>query len=68
MWHKEVYLPVTSTSRTFWVSHGIPFSLCPGLFDALGNIAVLLEEAGELYSSIIHVYIRLKSDSFYFFQ
>jgi hypothetical protein len=27
---------------------------------------VLLEEADELYSSIIHVYIRLKSDSFAF--
>jgi hypothetical protein len=32
----------------------------------LGTSRVLLEEAGELYSSIIHVYIRLKSDSFTF--
>jgi hypothetical protein len=32
----------------------------------LGTSRVLLEEAGELYSSIIHVHIRLKSDSFNF--
>jgi hypothetical protein len=32
----------------------------------LGTSRVLLQEAGELYSSIIHVCIRLKSDSFAF--
>lgn len=34
----------------------------------LGTSRVLLEEAGELYSPITHVYIRLKSDSFDFYS
>src|SRR5882757_987645 len=64
----------TSTSNCLRRAQAAPSGFRMGFLSAsaldcsmlLGTSRVLLEEAGELYSSIIHVHIRLKSDSFNF--